>query len=336
MNAMSAVKEAQNGLASYLAEVERHLESTRVDSAGPALDKGDTLMAAARHLCLGGGGKRARPMLTRMFGEMLGIIGEPLVELGVVAELIHSASLLHDDVVDAGMFRRGRPTVNARYGNIVAVMAGDLLLCSALRLLKAFEPSITHDAIATVMEMTRAAIFEVEVRADLSLPVERLRYIHEGKTGALFAFCGTAPARLTGDTEAMERFAAFGRRLGVAFQIADDCRDLTDTDAGKPQYADIQSRCVSLPILLAAQKDDALRRRLKDAWAFSAMNPDRVRELGTAVLASGALDASLERMHAEIDTAIDVLGKYGEQPGGAELIAWAYKLAQSVEKGKAT
>src|SRR5512140_1201316 len=102
MNAMSAIQEAQNGLASYLAEVERHLEATLVDGAGPGLDKGDTLMAAARHLCLGGGGKRARPMLTRLFGEALGIEDKLLVEFGVVAELIHSASLLHDDVVDAG------------------------------------------------------------------------------------------------------------------------------------------------------------------------------------------------------------------------------------------
>lgn len=335
MNAMTAIQEAQSGLASYLARVEAALEAALVDGAGPGLEKGDTLMAAGRHLCLGGGGKRARPMLARLFGEALGVEEEELVRVGVAAELIHSASLLHDDVVDAGMFRRGRPTVNARYGNIVAVMAGDLMLSTALDFLYGLDPEITREAVATVREMTRAAILEVEVRGDLTMPVERLRAIQEGKTGSLFAFCGTAPARIAKDKLAHERFAAFARRLGVAFQIADDIRDVMGTDVGKPQYADIQSRNVSTPILIAAQRDDALRRKIKDAWAFSAMNPEKVRELGNAVSASGAMDDAIALMDKEIQGAVDALGPYGKQPGGLELVAWAHKLAATVHAGKA-
>ncbi|HYV46102.1 MAG TPA: polyprenyl synthetase family protein [Myxococcaceae bacterium] len=321
---LDPIQAAQLELAGFLADVEKVL-----DSALPHA-RGDTLMGAARHLCMGGGGKRARPMLVRLFGDAARAPQEHLVEVAVAAELIHSASLLHDDVVDTGMFRRGRPTVNARWGNTVAVMSGDLLLSTALSRLKRMEARVMHEAVATVVDMTRSAIVEVESRGDLGLPPDRLRFIHEGKTGSLFGWCGAAAAVLAGNDDAAQRFSVFGRRLGIAFQIADDIRDLNGTDPGKPQYADIQARNISLPILIAAQKDDSLRRRLRDAWAFSAMTAERVRELGEAVLTSGALEASLERMDREIEAGIDALGPYAEVPGGLGLVGWARKLAASV------
>ncbi len=287
-------------------------------------------MGAARHLCLGGGGKRARPLLVKIFGSACDAPPEALVQIAVAAELVHSASLLHDDVVDAGMYRRGRPTVNARWGNIVAVMTGDMLLATALGNLAALDNRITQAAIATVAEMTRAAIEEVEARGNLSLPTARLRAIAEGKTGALFGWCGTAAALAAGDPEAARCFDAFGRRLGVAFQIADDVRDLTGTDEGKPQYADVQSRTLSLPILLAVERDQELKRRLHEAWSFHAMTPERVRELGTAVLCSGVLEQAVEQMNVEIDAAVVELGPYASAPCGAELVGWARRLAQGL------
>lgn len=337
MNTAQAIQQAMQGVAQeqvdYLASVEALLDSTlRAEGADPA--RGDTLMNAARHLCLGGGGKRARPMLAKLFAEAVDAPTEHVVTIGVAAELIHSASLLHDDVVDAGMFRRGRPTVNARWGNIVAVMSGDMILSSALEMLTPVDPLIVADAIKLVQEMTRAAIAEVEARADLSLPLDRLRFIHEGKTGSLFGFCGMAAARLAGNLEAGRRFEAFGRRLGVAFQIADDVRDLTGTDEGKPQYADVQSKTPSLPILLAVSKDDGLRRKLKESWAFT-LNPERVKELGELIQASGALELAVEKLNTEIEAGIDALGPYGQSAGGSALVGWARKLAEGVAARKA-
>src|SRR5512144_1649282 len=125
-SAAESIHAAQLELADFLSEVEQAMDEALQTSVG------DTLMDAARHLCMGGGGKRARPMLVRLFGDAVGAPDEHLVDVAVAAELIHSASLLHDDVVDAGMFRRGRPTANARWGNVVAVMSGDLLLSGAL------------------------------------------------------------------------------------------------------------------------------------------------------------------------------------------------------------
>lgn len=311
----------------FLGEVESGLLA---QLGGEQVAQSDTLTSAARHLCLGGGAKRARPVLVKVFGNTLGVKSPGLVDAAIASELIHSASLLHDDVVDAGMYRRGRPTVNARWGNIVAVMSGDLLLSGALLRLSQVDLRLTQTALATVAEMTKAAIHEVEVRGNLSLSLPELERVAEGKTGALFGWCGKAAAILAGNPEAEARFDAFGRRIGVAFQMADDIRDVTGTDEGKPPFADIASKSLSLPLLLAVGRDAALKRRLAEAWAYTAMTPERVKELGTAVLLSGVIDESIERMNAEIDRAVDALGPYASNSHGAELVGWARKLAVGI------
>jgi heptaprenyl diphosphate synthase len=316
-------------LSDFLGMVEERIGASLVDGdAGPGV-KGDTLMEAARHLILGGG-KRARPMLVRLFGDAVGVPSEPLVECAVAAEMIHSASLLHDDVVDAGMFRRGRPTVNARWGNIVAVMSGDLILSSTLLRLVKVDARLAQSALAVVSEMTRAAIAEVEARGVMDLPMSQLLYIAQGKTGSLFGWCGQAAALLANNPEAVQRFDGFGRNLGLAFQIADDIRDILGTDVGKPQYADLHSRTPSMPMLLALAKDDGLRRKLRDAWAFSSISPERAQELGAGIIATGAVDESLEQLNVAIEAALDRLGPFADTAGGQELVGWAHKLSAGI------
>lgn len=317
----------------FLGEVEKALEQVLQQGTRPA-EQGETLVTAARHLCLGAG-KRARPLLVRLFGSITGTAPGPLLDAAVATELIHSASLLHDDVVDAGMFRRGRPTVNARWGNIVAVFSGDLLLVAAMRKLTPHEPRALVHAVDVVEEMTRGAIAEVEARGDLGLPLSQLRYIHEAKTGALFGFGGRAAALMAGNGDAAARFDLFGRHLGVAFQIADDIRDITGADVGKPQFADVQSRTPSLPILLAAQGDEGIRRKLRDAWAFSSVNPEKVKELGNAVAASGALETASRMVQEETEAALKALGPLAKGSTAAdELVSWAERLAASVQVQK--
>jgi len=210
------------------------------------------------------------------------------------------------------------------------VMSGDLLLSGALLKLAETAPALTASALMTVSEMTRAAIDEVEARGHLDLTLDAHRAIAEGKTGSLFGWCGRAAALLAGDEEAARCFDAFGRRLGIGFQIADDIRDITGTDEGKPQYADLLSRTPNLPVLLAAQADPKLGRRITDAWAFGHPSPDKARELGTAVLISGALEAATERMNTEIDAAVEALGSYASHPSGQNLVIWARALARGI------
>jgi heptaprenyl diphosphate synthase len=327
-------------LADFLQSVEQRLGCMLEDGdAGPDV-KGDTLMEAARHLCLGAGSKRARPLLVRLFGGAVDVAPEHLVDVAVAAEMIHSASLLHDDVVDAGTHRRARPTVNARWGNIVAVMSGDLILSTSLLRLAQLDARLSQSSLAVVAEMTRAAIAEVEARGHLGLSLERLRYIAEGKTGSLFGWCGSAAATLADQPEAAERFDRFGRRLGVAFQIADDIRDVLGTDPGKPRYADVLSRTPSLPILLAVAEEPSLRVQLEEAWALPALSPERVRALGDAIEATHAVERAMGRMNQEIEAALDALGPYGQRGLGTELVGWAHKLsagiaAQAQERSRA-
>jgi heptaprenyl diphosphate synthase len=317
-------------LADFLGHVEQQLGAVLADgTAGPGV-KGDRLMEAARHLCLGAGGKRARPLLVRLFGGAVGVEPGTLVDVAVAAEMIHSASLLHDDVVDAGMFRRSRPTVNARWGNIVAVMSGDIILSTALHRLAHLDARLTQSALAVVTEMTRAAIAEVEARGELELPQEHLRFIAEGKTGSLFGWCGSAAATLAGSPEVAERFDRFGRHLGVAFQIADDIRDVLGTDPGKPRYADVLSGTPSLPILLAVERDASLRHKLNEAWAFTAVNPERTRAIGQAIEATDAVELSMRRMNVEIEAALEALGPYAHEGTGSELVSWARQLSAGI------
>jgi octaprenyl-diphosphate synthase len=320
--------EHRNDVAEFLQRVEERLEGV-VSAKDEATRSSDTLVAASRHLCIGGGGKRIRPLMARMFGLASGAPSEAWLRVGVAAELVHSASLLHDDVIDGGMFRRSRPTVNALWGNIVAVMAGDLLLTIALRELSPLDRQVTFDAVDTVAEMTESTIAEVEARGDLSLPLERFRFIAEGKTGALFGFCGSAAAIAAGKPEVARRFARCGRHFGVAFQMADDLKDLTGNDKGKPQFADVRSRTASLPILIAASKDDALRRRLKELWAFGSMPEEKVKEIGRAVLGSSAPAKTAELIRHEIAAAMDALGPFAHEPGGATLKDWAQMLVDA-------
>ncbi len=296
---------------------------------GDAPPERDTLVGAARHLVLGGG-KRARPMLVKIFADTLQLEDPRLVAIGMAAELIHASSLLHDDVVDAGMFRRGRPTVNARWGNIVAVMSGDLLLSGSLLELSRVDARLTATALATVSEMTRGAIAEVEARGNLELSLAEHRVIGERKTGSLFGWCGVAAATLANNADAAQRFDTFGRRIGVAFQMADDIRDVTGTDEGKPQYADLASRTPNLPVLLACAADAKLKKRITEAWAFGALTPEKVRELGTSVLVSGALDQAIVMMNAELDVAVEALGEYGRTTLGQALVHWARTLARGI------
>jgi octaprenyl-diphosphate synthase len=192
------------------------------------------------------------------------------------------------------------------------------------------DPGLGQLALATVQEMTRAAIAEVQARGNLELPLSAHRAIGEGKTGSLFGFCGRAVALLAHNDEAARRFDAFGRRIGIAFQMADDVRDVTGTDEGKPQYADLSSRTPNLPVLLACAKDAKLKRRINEAWSYGSLGVDKVKELGTSVLVSGALDDAISMMNVELDAAADFLGSYAATPLGQNLVHWARTLAQGM------
>lgn len=285
-----------------------------------------TLHAAARHLCLLSGAKRARPRLTHAWSLALDVPRARALEVALCAELIHSASLLHDDVVDAGTLRRGEPTSNALFGNHAAVLSGDLLICLALQALRAHPPATLLLGVDVVATMTRAAILEVEARANARLDLAAWRHIAVGKTGVLFGFCGAALAAWRDDEEAARRLREVGERLGVAFQMADDLADL-GPGTGKDTCADLRQRNPSSLLALATAMSPAFQRRLTDAWSGAdALSDDEVTSLSVAVLESGAAERLRALLLAEVQEALSLMAPYRGQPGVDEIERWAGAL----------
>lgn len=305
----------------YAQAVEARLTASIDAGARPGSGR---LLAAARRLCMAGG-KRIRPALVRSFGELLGVDAQRLVEVAVAAELMHSASLLHDDVVDRADVRRGRPTTNAVEGNTVAVLAGDLLLATALDLLSA-QPGIAADAVSVVRAMTCAAILEVEARGDVELDPEAWRAIAQDKTGALFAFCGRAVASIAGDAAAAGRFSVCGLHLGVAFQLGDDVRDLLPADTGKARFADVRNQNPSYPVLLAFREAPELRERARRLYLLDAADPGAISEVGEAVLRTGAVEATRARIAAEVRQAREALSGVQLAIDTGDVLDWAARF----------
>lgn len=284
------------------------------------------LMEAAQYLSLGSGAKRMRPLLVNHFGAAVDAEMEARIDIAVAAELMHAASLMHDDVVDAGTVRRGRPTVNAQWNNSVAVLSGDLMLCLALMRLSAYERSVSIDAVELVAQMTWAAMHEVECRGDVYLSVQRWHAIAEGKTGALLAWCGTAPAKIVGQQDSAWRFSRCGHHLGVAFQLADDLRDLLDRSTGKDPLADIRNRNPSYPIAVALERSTDFRDALGELWEREAMSEAEIEGMGKWMIDLGVHLDTMDACEREIALALDALGAFAKRPGGVEIAQWGAQL----------
>ncbi len=291
------------------------------------VDRGtEVLIEAARNLVLAGG-KRARPWLVYTLGTTLGAPVEPLVDVAVTAELIHAASLLHDDVIDEGRERRGRPTANVLWGNLSAVLSGDLLLTIALQQLRAHPARLMHEAIDVIAIMTRASLLEAACRGRLDVSPEAWRTIAVGKTAELFGWCGLAAGLCAGDEGAAQRLRAACRHLGVAFQLANDLDDVYGRTPGKDALADVQTGNASYPVLLALS-DPAARPVIESAWG-AIVSAEQSVAVQRAVTQSGAASATWDGIGAEVHAAREALGPYLAHPAATPVIAWADRLWQT-------
>lgn len=314
----------------FLQEFEARVERALSAQAPEGLEHSEILLDAGKHLAQAPGAKRARPRLVMHFGKIVGIEDpEPLLAIALSGEFIHGASLLHDDVIDSGTLRRGRSTANARWNNAVAVLGGDVMLCISIQALAQLPRQITNEAVEVVATMSRAAVLEVETRGKIDLPLETWRAVAQGKTGVLFGWCGRAPAHLAGDEDAAERFKRCGEHLGIAFQLADDLKDLADDDSGKNRFADISNRNPSYPLLWAAQSSAGLRKDLERLWAQEEISSSQALEMGLRVLDTGAKDTTRGAILENVYQGFDALGSYRERPGGLDVVEWATNLSKS-------
>jgi octaprenyl-diphosphate synthase len=246
---------------------------------------------------VGSRGKRLRPLLALLSGGATGAITAEHVDLAVVVELIHVATLVHDDIVDEAERRRSQPTVNARWGNSLSVLLGDCLFAHALNLSANFENAEVGRSIArAARDVCTGEIIQTQRRFDLHLGIDDYTRIIQMKTGALFAVASELGALLSGaDPATVSAMKNFGLRVGTAYQIYDDCLDIAgDEEAtGKTLGTDLRKGKLTLPVLMLLKSTPAFEKE-RCAELILEGNLTEITDLIKAATSNGALSASLD------------------------------------------
>ncbi|MDO4281456.1 MAG: polyprenyl synthetase family protein [Peptococcaceae bacterium] len=215
------------------------------------------------------GGKRLRPIFVLLTARYFGVKNAEVIKFAAIMELIHMSSLIHDDVNDHSDLRRGQTTLNAQYGNGVAVHVGDVVLIEALK--KVFEVSHTKELLdilsKTAVEMSKGEIAQLASLFDVHQDLASYGYRIERKTALLIAICCQTGAILSNATKAqIDAFYRYGHHLGMAFQIKDDLMDIMPASKkiGKPIGHDLINGLINLPTILLLQRDFPEKQRVID------------------------------------------------------------------------
>jgi octaprenyl-diphosphate synthase len=269
------------------------------------------------------GGKRIRPRLVLLFARALGFEGPERHELAAIVEFIHTATLLHDDVVDESALRRGRATANAMFGNAASVLVGDFLYSRAFQMMV----SVNRMRVLQVLADATNVIAEGEVLQlmnmhDPDLAVADYLEVIRFKTAKLFEASARLGAVLAGADPALEEACAgYGRALGTAFQLVDDLLDYEGNshELGKNIGDDLREGKPTLPLLVAMERGTADERALL-RHAIEEGEQQKLPEIIAIVRRTGALDATREAARAEADKARAALAHLPESPARAALL----------------
>lgn len=279
-------------LASLMERVERALRR--------AWEGEPEFLAQAAREALSGPGKRLRPILLLLSAECAGGASETSIGLAAIAEMVHAASLVHDDVIDDAAARRGRASAKAAWGNKISVLLGDYLISRAFVLAPEEGQQETLKRLAVVAaRMCHGQVMELQA-AGHRLEEEEYLGIVRAKTGALFGYCCEAGARSGGASpEVAEALARFGERFGVGFQLADDILDLVGTDglSGKSEARDLAEGKWTLPLIHAYRAGErATRRELLQAMRERPRARRDIAAVRGLVTATGAVEACWGRV----------------------------------------
>lgn len=304
MNAVAFVTPVQEQL--QLVETRLH---SQADERHPDL-------RAALEQILAAGGKRIRPTLGLLVGDMLGAPQERLVTLGAAVELLHTATLVHDDLIDGSLLRRGTPTLNARWSPAATVLTGDFLFARAAKL----AAETGHLPLMEYFAETLAVIVNGELNQMFAARgiINRESYyarIH-AKTASLFEMTSRAAAMLSPvDDRVTDAMRRFGHELGMAFQIVDDILDFSGEQEalGKPIGSDLLNGIVTLPAIYYAERapaDPDVRSLSDGGWA----NRERMVRLVESIRNTDAVDLAMQEATSHIERALQILGAMAPGP----------------------
>ncbi|MBI2067190.1 MAG: polyprenyl synthetase family protein [Deltaproteobacteria bacterium] len=230
------------------------------------------------------GGKRLRPIFSLFSSRLAGSTDQRTIECAAAMEFFHTATLMHDDVVDDANLRRGKPSANSRWGNQVAVLVGDFFYCRASDLIIGTEDLRIIQLITNAMRITtEGEILEISKSSDLATTEEDYLKIVEQKTAILMGVCCEMGGLLGNVSEEFcSALRDFGLNVGIAFQLADDVLDyVSESDKfGKTKGTDLKEGKLTLPLIVALQKaGDAEKRLIKDALIAEKLEERRLKEI---------------------------------------------------------
>lgn len=263
-----------------------------------------------------GGGKRIRPALLFLSSKLFGYRGRGAVRLGAVVEIIHTATLVHDDIIDEAKTRRGRPAANTQWGNSKCVLAGDWLYMQAFKIaVQERNFRILDTLIELTQQMVEGELLQMEKLGQLITIEEHFDLICR-KTACLFSVCMRLGAILGGATEAeQEALGQYGHDLGMAFQIVDDVLDLTASEdvLGKPVASDLREGKVTMAVIHALERCTTEERAkietiLRDR-AFNGVTHAQIMEI---LQRYGSLEAAAFRAAQYAESAANALGIFAD------------------------
>ncbi|MEU6565255.1 polyprenyl synthetase family protein [Nocardia nova] len=298
-----------------LEEVEKLLVSELSDGE-------DFLLEAALHLARAGG-KRFRPLFTILTGQLGPRPTDPdLITAGTVVELVHLATLYHDDVMDEASMRRGAPSVNSRWGNSIAILSGDYLFAHASRLVSTLGPDAVRIIAETFAELVTGQMRETLGAEKSQDPVEHyLRVVWE-KTGSLIAASGRFGGTFSGASlDDVERLARLGDAVGTAFQISDDIIDISSVSeqSGKTPGTDLREGVHTLPVLYALRDEGAEGDRLRTLLAHPLQSDEEVAEALDLLSRSRGMALAKQKLRGYADIAHAELSALPQGPANDAL-----------------
>lgn len=275
---------------------------------------------------IGAGGKRFRPMVLVLAAQALGGKSPWAAQMAAVVELIHTATLLHDDVVDESTLRRGRDTANALFGNAASVLTGDFLYSRAFEMMvEVQEPRVMAILAQATNRIAEGEVLQLMNMGDAEVDERRYVDVIIRKTATLFAAATQLAAVLEGQSEEMEAaLTAYGLHLGTAFQLIDDVLDYNGDEAhtGKHVGDDLAEGKPTLPLIIAMQRGDeatvAMIRR-----AITEQDASDIQAICAAIEHTGALAYTAHLAQAEADRAKQAIAAVPDSPFKEALLALA-------------
>jgi octaprenyl-diphosphate synthase len=290
---------------------------------------------------LSAGGKRLRPVLVLLTAELCGYTGPRKIELAAGLELLHTATLLHDDIVDLAEMRRGRPAANAIWGNRRAVLAGDFFFARASSIIiEDGNLQMVESYARTIRLMAEGELLQLERSFDVDVTETHYYDVIDRKSATLLSTCCEIGSLLGGVTRGeRNRIAEYGRQLGLAFQLRDDCLDYEAAfeDLGKQPFADLREGKITLPLILGLKRCQVGEREqvasvLKNAARLAdehgGMAPFEAPELELESVAEivqryhGIRD-TITRAHEHVERALESIAAFSDGPAKAALDAAA-------------